>query len=67
MNTGASFEKIERLGEGAFTKVFKAKNKETGEIVALKKIRIDSNEGLPFTVIREISLLKELRHPNIVK
>ena len=48
--------------------VYKAKNKETGEIVALKRIRLDSeDEGVPCTAIREISLLKELKHPNIVR
>jgi serine/threonine protein kinase len=36
--------------------------------VALKKIRLESEEeGIPSTAIREISLLKELNHPNIVK
>jgi serine/threonine protein kinase len=41
---------------------------ETGEIVALKRIRLDSEEeGVPCTAIREVSLLKELDHPNIVK
>lgn len=38
----------------------------TGEIVALKVIRIDADEGTPSTAIREISLMKELRHPNIM-
>ena len=39
-----------------------------GEFFALKKIRLESeDEGIPSTAIREISLLKELNHPNIVK
>ena len=42
--------------------------RETGDIVALKRIRLDSeDEGVPCTAIREISLLKELKHPNIVR
>ncbi len=42
--------------------------RDTGEIVALKRIRLDSeDEGVPCTAIREISLLKELKHPNIVR
>ena len=48
--------------------VYKAKNRETGDIVALKKIRLErEDEGVPSTAIREISLLKELQHPNIVR
>ena len=40
----------------------------TGEIYALKKIRLESDdEGIPSTAIREIALLKELQHPNIVR
>ena len=43
------------------------RNLKTGEIVAMKKIRLESeDEGVPSTAIREISLLKELQHPNIV-
>eukprot|EP01112_Ceratiomyxa_fruticulosa_P012184 TRINITY_DN3365_c0_g1_i2.p1 TRINITY_DN3365_c0_g1~~TRINITY_DN3365_c0_g1_i2.p1 ORF type:complete len:297 (-),score=27.03 TRINITY_DN3365_c0_g1_i2:261-1151(-) len=62
------YNKIEKLGEGTYGIVYKAKNRETGEIVALKRIRLDSeDEGVPCTAIREISLLKELKHPNIVR
>lgn len=59
--------KIEKVGEGTYGVVFKGKHKKTGKIVAIKKIRMDSeDEGVPSTAIREISLLKELVHPNIV-
>ncbi|XP_035265977.1 cyclin-dependent kinase 2-like [Anguilla anguilla] len=62
------FQKIEKIGEGTYGVVYKAKNKVTGQSVALKKIRLDADtEGVPSTAIREISLLKELNHPNIVK
>jgi cyclin-dependent kinase len=48
--------------------VYKAKDRVTGDIVALKKIRLEAeDEGIPSTAIREISLLKELQHPNIVR
>jgi cyclin-dependent kinase len=61
------YVKIDKLGEGTYGIVYKAKNRETGQIVALKRIRLDSeDEGVPCTAIREISLLKELKHPNIV-
>lgn len=60
------FKKIKRLGEGTFGVVFKAKNLETGEIIALKKIQMDE-EGVPSTSIREIANLKSVSHENIVK
>ncbi|QQP41976.1 Cell division control protein 2 -like protein [Caligus rogercresseyi] len=61
------FTKIEKIGEGTYGVVFKGRNRKTDEIVAMKKIRLESEEeGIPSTAIREISLLKELQHPNIV-
>ena len=45
-----------------------AKSRETGEIVALKKVRMDNEkEGFPITAIREIKILKSLTHNNVVK
>lgn len=45
-----------------------AKDRVTNEIIALKKIRLEAeDEGIPSTAIREISLLKQLQHPNIVR
>ncbi|OXU25419.1 hypothetical protein TSAR_003509 [Trichomalopsis sarcophagae] len=62
-----NFIRIEKIGEGTYGVVYKGKHKKTGEIVAMKKIRLESeDEGVPSTAIREISLLKELKHPNIV-
>ncbi|CAG9814769.1 unnamed protein product, partial [Phaedon cochleariae] len=61
------FLKIEKIGEGTYGVVYKGKNKKTGELVAMKKIRLENEEeGVPSTAIREISLLKELRHRNVV-
>lgn len=61
------FQKIEKIGEGTYGVVYKGRNKVTGQIVAMKKIRLESeDEGIPSTAIREISILKELKHPNIV-
>jgi len=57
-----------KIGEGTYGVVYKAKNVETGDMVALKRIKLDSeDEGLPATAIKEISLLKGLNHPNIVR
>jgi cyclin-dependent kinase len=62
------YQKLEKIGEGTYGVVYKAKNRMTEEIVALKRIRLEAeDEGIPSTAIREISLLKELRHPNIVR
>lgn len=47
---------------------YRSRNKETGEIVALKKIRLEAeDEGVPSTAIREISLLKEMKDDNVVR
>lgn len=61
------YTRIEKIGEGTYGVVYKAQDEETKEIVALKKIRLEvEDEGIPSTAIREIALLKQLHHPNIV-
>jgi len=68
MKKNEKYQKIEKIGEGTYGVVYKAKDTKTGEIVALKKIRLQAEEeGIPSTAIREISLLKELQHKNIVR
>jgi serine/threonine protein kinase len=62
------YKKLEKLGEGTYGVVYKAQDKVTGEFVALKKIRLEKeDDGVPSTAIREISLLKSLKHPNVVE
>lgn len=62
------YQKLDKIGEGTYGVVYKAKDRHSGEIVALKKIRLDvEDEGIPSTAIREIALLKELQHKNIVR
>lgn len=62
-----NYQKQEKLGEGTYGVVFKAVDKRNGDVVALKRIRLEQEEeGIPPTSIREIAILKELRHPNVV-
>lgn len=62
------YEKLEKIGEGTYGLVYKARDKQTQNLVALKKIRLESeDEGTPSTAVREISILKQLQHPNIVQ
>lgn len=60
--------KVEKIGEGTYGVVYKARDRVTNETIALKKIRLEQeDEGVPSTAIREISLLKEMQHGNIVR
>ena len=60
--------KQDKLGEGTYGAVFKATDKTNNEVVALKKIRLElEDDGIPPTSIREIALLKTLKHPNLVE
>lgn len=63
------YEKLEKIGEGTYGKVYKAKDINTGDLVALKKTRLDmEEEGVPSTTLREVSLLLMLSESNhIVK
>ncbi|CAH9087054.1 unnamed protein product [Cuscuta europaea] len=63
------FEKLEKVGEGTYGKVYRARERATGRIVALKKTRLpEDEEGVPPTTLREISLLRMLsRDRHIVK
>lgn len=62
------YEKVEKIGEGTYGVVYRARDKVTHETIALKKIRLDAeDEGVPSTAIREIALLKEMQHANIVR
>nr|CAH8864604.1 unnamed protein product [Trichobilharzia regenti] len=63
----SDFIRLEKIGEGTYGVVYKCRNKVNSKLAALKKIRLENDEeGVPSTAIREISLLKELQHPNIV-
>ncbi|XP_042025278.1 probable serine/threonine-protein kinase At1g54610 [Salvia splendens] len=63
-----SFEKIDKIGQGTYSNVYKARDSITGKIVALKKVRFDNlePESVRF-MAREILILRRLDHPNVVK
>ncbi|QHN77585.1 putative serine/threonine-protein kinase [Arachis hypogaea] len=63
-----TFEKIDKIGQGTYSNVYKAKDMLTGKIVALKKVRFDNlePESVKF-MAREIIILRRLDHPNVVK
>ncbi|VDO93891.1 unnamed protein product [Soboliphyme baturini] len=61
-----SYQKLEKLGEGTYATVYKGRSRLTEKLVALKEIRLEQEEGAPCTAIREVSLLKDLRHANVV-
>ncbi|KAK3566010.1 hypothetical protein QTP86_024193 [Hemibagrus guttatus] len=61
-----TYIKLDKLGEGTYATVYKGRSKLTDNLVALKEIRLEHEEGAPCTAIREVSLLKDLKHANIV-
>jgi cyclin-dependent kinase 12/13 len=63
------FHIIEQVGEGTYGRVFKARNKHTNKLTALKVVfPTEDDEGLPFTAVREIKYLQMLHdNPNIIK
>ncbi|XP_058727413.1 cyclin-dependent kinase C-2 C-like [Vicia villosa] len=63
-----SFQKLDKIGQGTYSSVFRAREVETGKMFALKKVRFDNYqaESIRF-MAREITLLRRLDHPNIMK
>ncbi|KAJ7345456.1 hypothetical protein JRQ81_001406 [Phrynocephalus forsythii] len=62
----SSYLNLEKLNEGSHSTVYKGISRIYGELVALKVVNLKTEEGLPFTAIREASLLRGLKHANIV-
>ncbi|KAJ8286466.1 hypothetical protein GJAV_G00039550 [Gymnothorax javanicus] len=63
----SKYEKLAKIGQGTFGEVFKAKHRQTGKKVALKKVLMENEkEGFPITALREIKILQLLKHENVV-
>lgn len=61
------FEMINQIGEGTYGQVYKARDVQADILVALKKVRLENEkEGFPITAVREIKILRQLNHKNIV-
>ncbi|KAJ3703875.1 hypothetical protein LUZ61_007580 [Rhynchospora tenuis] len=63
-----SFQKLDKIGQGTYSSVYRARDLETGKIVALKKVRFVNKdpESVRF-MVREINILRRLDHPNVIK
>lgn len=71
-STGTQYEAVAEIGEGAYGKVYKARDlKNGGRFVALKRVRVQTEEeGMPLSTIREVAVLRQLEafeHPNVVR
>ncbi|EPY32188.1 cyclin-dependent kinase [Strigomonas culicis] len=68
MSTQGRYSHIVRLGEGTYGAVYKATEKDTGKVIAFKRMNaVSDDDGVPGIAIREVCLLKELRHQNLVE
>jgi serine/threonine protein kinase len=64
----SKYDMSAKLGEGTYGTVYKGRNMRTGETIAVKVMKLGSDEeGVPATAIREVALLKELSHRNVVQ
>jgi CTD kinase subunit alpha len=67
VNKEEGYQFLGMVGAGSYGTVFKARDRQSGQLVALKKIKTDSQrDGFPVTALREIKILQSLRHENVV-
>ncbi|KAL5970904.1 Cyclin-dependent kinase 1, partial [Taenia solium] len=63
----SGLSRLGKIGEGTYGVVYKCLDRKSGQLKALKRIKLEhSDQGVPSTALREIALLRELKHPNIV-
>ncbi|XP_012306086.2 cyclin-dependent kinase-like 4 isoform X1 [Aotus nancymaae] len=61
------YEKLAKIGEGSYGVVFKCRNKTSGQVVAIKKfVESEDDPVIKKIALREIHMLKQLKHPNLV-
>jgi cell division cycle 2-like protein len=61
------YERLNHIEEGSYGVVFRARDKETGDIVAIKKLKLDEEKnGFPITSLREVMALMVCKHENVV-
>lgn len=61
------YERLNSIEEGSYGVVFRARDKETGDIVALKKLKLEEEKhGFPITALREVNALMVCKHENVV-
>lgn len=69
--TSVQYEPVAEIGGGAYGTVYKARDTESGKFVALKSVRVQTDQnGLPVSTVREVALLRRLEqfdHPNVVR
>lgn len=66
----SQYELLEKVGNGAFGEVFRAKHVRSGHVVAVKRLRVSDSgqrlEVLPAAQFQEIEALRQLEHPNVL-
>lgn len=67
-NIWEKYEKLEKLGTGTYGKVYRSRNKETNEECAVKKMLLKKDvDGIHYTILRELAILRKVSHVNIVR
>lgn len=62
------YVELSTIGSGTYGTVYQAKLEKSNKYIAIKKIKMDEeSEGIPSTSLREICILRELNHENIVR